>query len=199
MIISDSRKFVFVHIPKNAGTSIRFALRPFGEDQWRGSRVAWHETLPAMMARHPELKSHFKFAFVRNPWERLVSLFFSLKQSGVETFRQFRDMENLEIMLRLLNSNAAWLCNMRALRAQCEYICGEDGRRLTDFVGRFENLEADFGLICRRIGIAAPLPRENVSSHGPYADYYNNWSRDFVAARYVRDIREFGYAFDGRP
>jgi hypothetical protein len=195
MIISDSRKFVFVHIPKNAGTSIRAALEGFADGQSAASPDTTHETLSALIARHPELKTYFKFAFVRNPWERLVSFFFHSKQRLSRTFPQFQAMEGVETMLRLLDRNVTWLCDMHATRPQCEYICGEDDRRLTDFVGRHEHLAADFAVACRRAGIETALPKMNVSRHGHYTSYYNGWCRDFVAARYGRDIREFGYTF----
>ena len=195
MIISDSHSFVFVHIPKNAGTSIRAALEAFADGQSAASRDTTHETLPALIARHPELKTHFKFAFARNPWERLVSFFFYSKQKLSRTFPQFQALEGVEAMLRLLDRNVTWICDMHAARPQYEYICGEDGQRLTDFVGRYEHLAADFAVACQRAGIETVLPRKNASRHGHYTGYYNSWCRDFVAVRYGRDIREFGYTF----
>ena len=45
-------------------------------------------------------------------------------------------------------------------------------------------------------GIRAALPRKNASRHGPYAGYYDDWSRGFVAARYREDIEQFGYSFE---
>lgn len=198
MIISNRRRFVFVHVPKSAGTSIRAALAPFADGASAASPHTTHETLPALLARHPELATHFKFAFVRNPWDRLVSFFFYARQRLAPTFPQFQAMDGLEDMLRLIDRNVAWLCAMHAIRPQCDYVCGEDGVRLTDFVGRHENLPADFARACRRIGISAALPQMNVSRHDDYAGYYNGWCRDFVAIRYGRDIGEFGYAFD-RP
>jgi len=195
MIISASHSFVFVHIPKNAGTSIRAALAAFADGQSAASRETTHETLPALIARHPDLRTHFKFAFVRNPWERLVSFFFYSKQKLSRTFPQFQAVESVEAMLRLLDRNVSWICDMHAVRPQCEYVCGEDGQRLADFVGRYEHLAADFALACERAGVETVLPQTNASRHGPYTDYYNSWCRDFVAIRYGRDVSEFGYTF----
>jgi hypothetical protein len=196
MIISDRHRFVFVHVPKSAGTSIRAALAPFADGGAAASPDTTHETLPALLARHPQLTMHFKFAVVRNPWERLVSFFFHARQRLAATFPQFQAMDGLEAMLRLIDRDLPWLCAMHAVRPQCDYVCGDDGARLADFVGRHEHLEADFARACRRIGIGAALPRMNVSRHHHYAGYYNGWCRDFVAARYGRDIAEFSYAFD---
>jgi hypothetical protein len=196
MIISASRRFVFVHVPKSAGTSIRTALAPFGDGGSAASLDTTHETLAGLLARHPELTTHFKFAFVRNPWERLVSFFCHARQRLAPTFPQFQAMDGLETMLRLIDRDTPWLCALHAVRPQCDYVCGEDGVRLADFVGRHEQLEADFAHACRRIGISVALPRMNVSRHDHYAACYNGWSRGFVAARYARDIGAFGYAFE---
>jgi hypothetical protein len=197
MIISDRHRFVFVHVPKSAGTSIRAALAPFADGGSAGSPDTTHETLPALLALHPPLATHVKFAVVRNPWERLVSFFFHARQRLASTFPQFQAIDGLEAMLRLIDRDVAWLCAMHAVRPQCDYICGEDGMRLTDFVGRHEHLDADFACACRHIGISAALRRMNLSGHDHYAGYYNGWCRDFVAARYGRDIGGFGYAFGG--
>jgi hypothetical protein len=127
-----------------------------------------------------------------------VSFFFHARQRLAPTFPQFQAMDGPDAMLRLLDRDVAWLDGMHAIRPQCDYICGDDGKRLTDFVGRYEQIDSDFAVACRRIGVAVALPRQNVSRHGRYAGYYSDWGRDFVAARYGRDIAEFGYTFDGR-
>ncbi len=196
MIISDRHRFVFVHVPKSAGTSIRAALAPFADRASAASPDTTHETLPSLLTRHPQLTTHFKFAVVRNPWERLVSFFFHARQRLAPTFPQFQAIDRLEAMLRLIDRDAAWLCGMHAVRPQGDFICGANGARLTDFLGRHEHLAGDFARACRRIGIEAALPRMNVSRHDHYAVYYNGWCRDFVADRYRRDVAEFGYAFE---
>ncbi len=195
MIISDRHRFVFVHVPKSAGTSIRAALAPFGDGASAASPHTTHETLCSLLKRHPQLATHFKFAVVRNPWERLVSFLFHSRQRLAPTFPQFQAIDRLEAMLRLIDRDVAWLSGMHAVRPQYDFICGANGARLTDFVARHEHLAADFARACQRIGIAAALPRMNVSRHDHYAVYYNGWCRDFVADRYRRDIAEFGYAF----
>jgi hypothetical protein len=98
-------------------------------------------------------------------------------------------------MLRLLDTNAAWLRDLHVMRPQRDFV-REDGRLVADFVGRFENLAADFARVCARLGLTTLLPRKNVSHHGAYAGYYDAWGRDFIARRYAGDIDEFGYTFE---
>jgi hypothetical protein len=112
------------------------------------------------------------------------------------TLPQMQDVD-FPGMLRLLDTNAAWLRDLHVMRPQRDFV-REGGTLLADFVGRFENLAADFARVCARLGLAAVLPRKNISHHGAYAGYYDDWSRGFVAARYRQDIEEFGYNFEAR-
>lgn len=196
MIISRSRKFIFAHVPKTGGISMRAALAPFADGQSAAHDQTTHETLPAFIARHPEMQGHFKFAFVRNPWDRLVSFYFNAMERLARTIPQMQSVGGFGGMLRMLDADADWLRDLHILRPQREFVRGEGGGLLADFVGRYEHLESDFGLVCRRAGIGATLPKKNVSSHGPYARYYDDWGKGFVAARYRDDIMEFDYAFE---
>jgi len=196
MIVSRSRSFVFAHIPKTGGTSIAAALAPFADGQAAAHGDTTHETLPDFLARHPAMEGHFKFAFVRNPWARAVSFYFHARQRLSPTLPRMQFVERFDDMLRLMDGGAAWLADLLSLRPQHGFIRAEGGAALADFVGRFEHLERDFAAACRRAGIDAALPVRNVSRHLPYAAYYSDWSKGFVAERYAQDIREFDYSFE---
>jgi chondroitin 4-sulfotransferase 11 len=86
-----SKKCIFVHIPKTAGTSVTDAL--FGTPRPRHRPLQWYEGM------EPELyKEYFKFAFVRNPWDRLVSGYHYVvnkkpkKQSEIEWINFLRSL-----------------------------------------------------------------------------------------------------------
>jgi chondroitin 4-sulfotransferase 11 len=189
MIVSDTHRFVFAHVPKTGGISVRAALEPFADGQAAVLGETTHETLPALLARQPRLAGHFKFAFVRNPWDRLVSFHVYARARLKPTLPQMQQVD-FTGMLRQLDADAAWLRGIHAMRPQHAHVAG------ADFVGRFEDLDGEFGRVCARLDIAAVLPRKNASPHAPYAAYYDDWSRGFVAARYRTDIEQFGYAFE---
>jgi Sulfotransferase family len=191
MIVSDAHRFVFAHVPKTGGISVRAALEPFADGQSAVLRETTHETLPALLARAPHLAGHFKFAFVRNPWDRLVSFHVYAREKLKPTYPQMRHVD-FTGMLRQLDADAAWMRDLFATRPQHAHVAG------ADFVGRFEDIDSDFGRVCARLNIAASLPKKNASQHGPYAGYYDDWSRGFVAARYRADIEQFGYAFEAK-
>ena len=79
---------------------------------------------------------------------------------------------------------------------QHTFVTGDDGALLADHVGRVEDMQASYDLICERIGIpSAPLGQVNSSRRGSYRDYYDDALRDSVAALYRRDLELFGYGF----
>jgi len=90
------------------------------------------------------------------------------------------------------------LYNYRGLN-QCNpivrWLTDGDGKPIVDFVGRYENLEADFQDVCRRIGIREAIPRKNTTRHEPYREYYNDHTRAIIERVYRDDLERFDYSF----
>jgi len=189
MIVSNSHRFVFAHVPKTGGISMRAALGPFADGQSAVRRDTTHETLPSLIAREPRLAGHFKFAFVRNPWDRLVSFYVYARENLRPTYPQMQGVD-FDGMLRLLDCDTPWMRDLFVMRRQCDYVAG------ADFIGRFEEMDSDFARVCTQLNIRTALPKKNSSRRGAYTGYYNAWGRDFVARRYAQDIQKFGYSFE---
>ena len=82
MLISN--KFVFIHIPKVAGSSIQKALAPHVSRPTRKHRdkqYSDHITLKQLKKR-ANVSHKFTFAFVRNPWGWAQSLYHYVIQYG---------------------------------------------------------------------------------------------------------------------
>jgi len=207
MLISDEKKFVYIHVPKTGGTSVSAALQRWSLPRNRARSASWlrwvglpkdhrrfrfekHGSLASVeRVLPPELfRSYFKFSIVRNPWERLVSDYCAVLQDA-STRRHAR--------VRRLNGFDEYLRREapRALRSQFELLADSSGALGLDFVARFESLEQGFRSICQRLGIEAELPHENRHDHGDYRCYYDAAARDFVRARWARDVEAFGYEF----
>ena len=194
-MISHRYKFIFIHINKTGGTSIEKFFDPFA-DQRDVERK--HAKVRFYKRNYPnKFREYFKFAFVRNPWDWLVSRYHWSKEH-----QDLFDFSFAEFIRRLdhgipLSDQAEWLENI-ALRPQIDRLT-VDGQIAVDFIGRFENLQGDFNEICARLGIRAGI-LENVfkTAHRRYTEYYDDEQRSIVERLYAADIAAFDYRYDDR-
>jgi len=216
-LFRKEKNVLFIWLPKTAGSSIYHALRktrykcrkllnaekngvielPYSDFTNRGAVTFSHTSIAALI-RHGIMQkdffeSSFKFCFVRNPWDRLVSLFFYRQlDQEYENFRKFcldfkdQAVEPIGLFNARLNSQ---------FNDQVSWIIDENGRLMVDFIGRFERLEEDFSKICRVLGVRNRLPHRNRSNHTNYREYYDKETIAIVRQRYKRDIEFFGYDF----
>ena len=197
-LICHRRGFVFLHIPKTAGTSVRRALGGFLEPL----RLSWlGDGYKHMTARHVAerygnriFERYFTFCFVRNPWERMVSFYTYHRQGNgsalaQSTIRYCRSHAFTEFVEQYINRDL-WQ------GPQLDWITLDDGTLAVDFVGRTERLQQDWLVVCERVGLpAVELPRRNGSRHGSYTSYYDARTRALVERAHARDIEAFGYRF----
>jgi chondroitin 4-sulfotransferase 11 len=71
VLVSDSRKLVFIHVQKIGGSTVSRLLKENVPDIY--SAGARHEFAIQGMKKLEDWDYCFKFAFVRNPWDQLVS------------------------------------------------------------------------------------------------------------------------------
>ena len=197
MIVSPRTRSIFVHIQKTAGASIEEALR--AQDPAAGAGL--HEGRRHMTAREiralvgaPTWDAYFKFAFVRNPWDRLVSWYHMCMQVA-EPNPFSRYVREVAPTFERFVTHATTGMGERTTRNQLDYLTDDAGTVIVDFVGRYESLAADYATVTRRLGIDAALPHVNTSAHRDYRDYYTDATRDIVGERFARDIARFGYRF----
>jgi hypothetical protein len=129
------------------------------------------------------------FGFVRNPWDRQVSLWAFLHQRKVTDLDFKTWLMETEHWANYDKYWPGYPCHQR--RSQMWWLEG------CDSIGRFENLENDFTNICFMHGIPiGPVPHINRSEHGPYDGYYDDETRAFVAHHFKLEIERFGYEFE---
>lgn len=148
----------------------------------------------------------FKFAFVRNPYERLYSCWWSKFGQhhsydkltctyGVEQYISHGD----EVMsFENFVKNVIGNCDVSDHKTNAHYasLVSLFPRKKLDFIGRVENLQEDFDIICDKIGIPhQDLPHQNKSRYKHYTEYYDDETRAIVAEKYAKDIEYFGYKF----
>jgi hypothetical protein len=199
-MISHDLRCIFVHIQKTGGSSVRQALRMAQHDLHkhrlaRELRVGYGETY---------WHSYFKFAFVRNPWDRLVSWWRMIEQNAAAR-RPMNGFQRFILSRASTFEQFLWNCDEEyhdrdgskwIFRNQMDYISDASGITV-DFVGRFERLQTDFAMISSRLGLPSlRIPHVNSSAHQHYSEYYSAAAERLVAARFARDIETFGYSFE---
>ena len=204
--VNVERKAIFLHVPKNAGRSITRALRqaggytspPYGSVD-HDFEMGWMEgeTRRVQRAIGEDLWNEcFTFAFVRNPWDRLVSGWQYTRQVGKHqlTFAEFvKELPSLDISQEPEALERAISTHWHAM-PQADHLV-VDGVVTVDFVGRVETLDEDWRAISERIGCDAAIPRVNTSDRGEYRDYYTDDLRAIVDERLHLDATTFGYTF----
>jgi len=187
--------FLFIHVPKTGGKSIEQSL---------SLAARGHVPIAYFLLRHPRVaQKAYSFAFVRNPYDRLVSAFFYLKRGGGNHADKRWADRMLSGILTLEDFVAALQCRRFRegvlsgvhFRPQIDFVCALDGRLFVTFIGRFERLAADYQLVTQRLGLQAVLPHVNRSNRE------RSWSnvfkkpafRDVIIAMYRADFLTFGY------
>jgi hypothetical protein len=197
MILNDRHRFVFVHVPKTAGTSIGAALRSLRGSQKLRFFQTKHVT-PAELRAHSERLpwfdrrdfSDYRFVgFVRNPWDRFASIHRYLLMQPARRRKPVPD--SLEDFARMLEAAEPWVEALHSVRLQSDFVDGS-----FFMIGRYEQLAVDFADLCQRLGVSLQLPHKNMSqAAGDYRPLYTDRMVEIIQKRYARDIAQFGYAF----
>lgn len=135
---------------------------------------------------------YFTFTFVRNPWDRIVSCyhFFRRKQTDLkfpwtEKFKEY-----------FMNDFSYFIKNITKIDDKHVYPQFLLFPSTIDFIGRFENLQQDYDVVCDKIGMPPKkLQVFNLTSHKHYTEYYNDETVGIVAELYSKDIDYFNYKF----
>lgn len=191
----DEHRCIFIHITKTAGTSVAKSL--FGYLPYHYTAIDYR-----VIYGRKTFTEYFKFAFVRNPWDRLYSAYRYLKAGGWDN----KDKAWAEANLGAYNDFGAfvrqWISKENIsrhlhFRPQCHFICDGKGRLMVDYLAYFETINDDFDKIARRLHIDAEIGHHNVNPGSSYRDVYDEETRKIVADIYAQDIALFGYDFDG--
>lgn len=200
MLISQKHKFIFIHIPKTGGTSVKHALGKYS-DRIPGLTDTAENTIKYGHIKACDLRKRvppeiwnnsFKFVFVRNPWDWLVSLYHFERESKKHcSHRRTVNMSFSEYL-------DEWNASGRPV-FQKDWLTDSNGKLVVDFVGRFENLEKDFSYICSKLGLRRKLPHRLPSEHLHYAKYYDEKTEKAVRRKFEEDIKFFEYSLKKRP
>lgn len=210
MLVSVDRSFIFIHIPRTGGTSLRHALEPFCRSPRRTSwrRLMSHLPIPDRIDR-AYLREHdkawwarlklgsdfdraFSFAVVRNPYDYAVSVYEErVRSSGRRLFRNHIHADFERFMAYFANKHRY------SRRDQSSWVCDFNGQLIVDRVMRFETLDSDFWAVAEMLDMpsAVTLPKLNATVRQHYRNYYTPLSKRRAESIFQRDLANFGYHF----
>ena len=180
-VVSHKYKFIFIHVPRTGGTAFLSPFSAYWNLLGKKDHVpTWHRRIEFFKTNFPrEWKKYFKFAFVRHPLDRMVSMWLI---KGPE----YGFLEFMEVLKN--DPDREPFC-----RPQTYWI--GDGSEL-DHVAKFENYGRETAWIAGKVGL--PLVDLEIVRVTPnklhYADYYGQDTFNMASRIYRQDMENFGYA-----
>jgi len=196
-MISHDKEFIFIHIPKTSGNSLSVYLKPHvingSKIIRRNSKMGKSQGIDIICEKYrcdikhksiiyykkiypSEYNKYFKFTIVRNPYDRLISLYFWTRPNGEFT------KENFSVFLK------------KNIKSQVSFIM-DNGSICMDFICKFENIEDDIKKVMNILSIqyTDKYPHINSSRHKHYMDYYDDDLINIVNNKFSDDFNMLGY------
>jgi hypothetical protein len=194
MLLSLTKKFLFIANLKTASTSIERVLGPHSEIRLSQSRFGKHQSFVEFAERFrwilnvANINDLFIFGVMREPVDYVISLYNSHR---VEQFRNSPKLYtgNMDFAQFI----AEWVPkNVDQLRPQHSRFTSAEGRAVTNLLISFANLEAGMGILADRLQVKEllMLPKTNPSPTGLVREDLTPEQIAWINARFERD-REF--------
>ena len=204
MIVSDNCKYIYMGCQKTASTTIRRELCKRSQDAVLPKHKMYGQHWTALAVRDEYVKnpdkwnSYFKFAFVRNPWDREVSFYAFKKGHGAKKGLQKKDTDKFKKFVMTYTDSPCW-----------KFVTDNEYNQIIDFVGRYETLQEDFNKICNRLNwdnIILPIKLQSKYRTGHhYTEFYLKKNGEYdeeliemVHEKWKKDVELFNYIFE-RP
>jgi len=209
-VISHKHRCIFVAVPKTGSTSIRKVvgwpkrhhqdLMELKEDipAYPDSNISLGKRLQILISPYARrnyieetFNAYFKFGFVRNPWDRVVSLY-----NRKENAEQRQGM-SFEAFVHWIQLSSDTCVHPSPHRYQLDWFKDRSGNVVADYIGKFETIEQDWINICEKLGIHEPLPHENSNERNQrhYTEYYTDETARIIGEKFREDVTYFNYRF----
>ncbi len=205
MIYSEKNRVLFTHVSRTGGMSIDNCLRRLLPDA--RPIVGQHAPLVAARALLGErFEQAYKFAFVRNPWERFVSWYALMAQTkyGGELDRTAlidptaQHWQGFDAFLENWCAVEVQIAGVaRRALSQWAQLVDANGVMLVNDIGRFETYAADVIRLFAKANLdLGEIEKINASQHLHYSVYYSAFGRELIADLFPEDLAILGYQFE---
>tara|TARA_B100000700_G_C14943468_1_gene807953 strand:- start:266 stop:898 length:633 start_codon:yes stop_codon:yes gene_type:complete len=203
MFINEEEKYIFIHVPKAAGSAIHIALkdhnRLVGKQRADPEPEIHHRTLEEVLLQEDRYLDFFTFSVVRNPWSRILSGYLDFVQNRGKNYsgKIILDKPLLSEYLNFKDfvmnfKDSKWNTDVHF---KPQTLFTHSDKKNVDFIMKFERLESDYEKLCQKLGINEPLQKHRTTKHTHYSDYYDMEMIKEVEKYFSSDIEEYGYSF----
>lgn len=209
MPFCPSKNFIFIHITKTAGSSFNdFFKKHLGEHDYLFNGSVNHEVNYFVGFAQNQAMEHlnihqfykilgkekfnqcFKFSFIRNPFDRLVSTYHWNKINPFVSKDYQNYFKQCSFEQYVLEDKVQFPS------PQHYWICDKNKKLLVNYIGRYENLIEDFKKICQQFSLPFDsLPHTYKTEREAYQDYYTPAIINKVQQFYKDDLELFDYKF----
>ena len=211
MIISHKYKFIFIAVPKSASQYIRQIFRPY-----LGSK---DQEICALFERkrsdqYPELNgvghisaerikkavgddiwnSYYKFAFIRDPLERIISIYSFRRKKYIKSLEE---KGNIEVINKIYDEKPFTRMFYEGhiqkffRKEQSHWIFDENDNLMIDFVGSMNTLHSDLNSIFKKVGLPEYNEKDKINKTKiikNYTTYYNKSLISLLNNNFKRDL-----------
>lgn len=220
MIVNDEKKLIFIHIPKNGGSSVKklfetdknwkhiFHKEP---ELWKEAGFYHSGHLEAeWLRKYPKYDGYETISISRNPWSRQLSIYmFWINQMRIIMAGEY---PQTDILKANPNAYTPWIQDYHVklitggfhdwihedktdiLDIGPYYKWADEERKAKHHWFKLES-EEELAQLCELLGVSMKVGKENVTQHLPYTEYYRPEMIEIVRVRYEQDIKRFGYEF----
>jgi len=219
VLISTSYKFIFLHIPKTAGSSISIALKKYTDpdphtllsritrhlpivEPVQKAHFRVHDTAAKVIRKlgRPAYEQFFSFSVVRDPFDHTVSHYEYMKQFRTKRVAEMIRKMEFEEFLEYRMSPKRWYDPIFAkFPGQAYFVADPDGKILVDRIVPFETVNQELAGIAEQLKLPSfelqhLHKTKSKSAKRPYQDYYNPTTEDMVRNYFAKDFKLFGYS-----
>jgi chondroitin 4-sulfotransferase 11 len=212
-IILHPYQAIYIPVPKVACSSLKRVCARLLDIDTSSVNGTHSIVFPIVKgAEISQFNNYWKFCFVRNPWDRMLSCFTEkIKEDenfseptnsfvngvhkGLLKYGIFKANMSFEDFLMAIASIPDPKADTH-FRSQYTFVTNLKGQLMVDFIGKFENLNEDWSEICDRLKVTdGSLPHYNKTKHNNYREYYTDSLIKIVEQRFAKDIAMFDYKF----